>query len=100
MKYLIKENNSNLDIEEIATKCECYVFKDFEIMIQLATHQVLVRNGQNLKDEDFYNTINKYVPLSLRSVKQDKTDIFEWARIGGINIKNIHRYEESQRGFD
>ena len=96
---LLGNKSNSLMLDEIAERCEGYLVKDFEILLSLASHECMKRDSQTLNDIDFYNAIDKYVPLNLRNVKKTKTEFYDWETIGGYN-KYYFRDEKSKRDFN
>jgi peroxin-1 len=82
----------NLNYTTIAAQTEGYLPADLRDLVDRAIHQASIRSftssvpssGLSLTLEDFNSAQIGFVPLSLRDVKLQKSEV-QWADIGGLH---------------
>jgi peroxin-1 len=82
----------NLNCTTIAAQTEGYLPADLRDLVDRAIHQASIRSftssvpssGLSLTLEDFNSAQIGFVPLSLRDVKLQKSEV-QWADIGGLH---------------
>ncbi|CCL98466.1 uncharacterized protein FIBRA_00464 [Fibroporia radiculosa] len=90
---LTEDPSSSLNYTALATQTEGYSVTDLKDLVSRAIHRAAIRataedsneddNSAILTTEDFRSAQVDFVPLSLRDVKLQKSDV-EWADIGGL----------------
>ncbi|KAJ7782814.1 P-loop containing nucleoside triphosphate hydrolase protein [Mycena metata] len=83
------DTDSPLNYAALATQTEGYSATDLQDLVARAVHQVAVRSSDGSKppllaSTDFDAAQVDFVPLSLRDVKLQKSDV-SWADIGGLS---------------
>ncbi|KAJ4483721.1 P-loop containing nucleoside triphosphate hydrolase protein [Lentinula aciculospora] len=86
---LIQSPDAPINFTYLATQTEGYFATDLQDLVSRAVHQVTMRlanenNTPVLTMADFETARADFVPLSLRDIKLEKSDV-SWADIGGLH---------------
>ncbi|KAK9728067.1 Peroxisome biosynthesis protein pex1 [Basidiobolus ranarum] len=102
---ILRRDDTDIDVTSIAGSTEGYMASDLRVLVQRALHNAAIRNvrsmnleklselsinGKNPADQeiritqgDFEQARKDYVPVSLRGVKLESSNV-EWSDIGGL----------------
>ncbi|KAJ3749282.1 P-loop containing nucleoside triphosphate hydrolase protein [Lentinula detonsa] len=88
-KDLAQAPDAPINFTYLATQTEGYSATDLQDLVSRAVHQVTMRLASENKDPvltmvDFETARADFVPLSLRDIKLEKSDV-SWADIGGLH---------------
>ncbi|KAF8588870.1 AAA-domain-containing protein [Ramaria rubella] len=83
------EHEHPLNFVSLATQTEGYLATDLSDLVSRALHQAMIRAAKEkmttlLKQEDFESAQIDFIPLSLRDVRLQKSDVL-WSDIGGLH---------------
>ncbi|KAJ3508041.1 hypothetical protein NLJ89_g5972 [Agrocybe chaxingu] len=89
-KDISQDEESPINFTQLSTQTEGYSATDLKDLVARAIHQVAMRAGSDsttkleLTQADFAAAQVDFVPLSLRDVKLEKSDV-AWSDIGGLH---------------
>ncbi|KAH8109796.1 AAA-domain-containing protein [Phellopilus nigrolimitatus] len=89
-QYLSQSEEDSLNFTSLATQTEGYLPTDLKDLVSRAVHEAVIRSGEKkssslkLLPVDFEKAQVDFVPLSLRDIKLQKSDV-SWADIGGLH---------------